>query len=54
MTYAQLADRMVRNGNNLAEVAINRMMVMVEEDTGIFPDWDDIAPDWVIKNCIGR
>ncbi len=53
-TYRQLVDRMERNGNNLADVAVGRMMEMVEEETGIFPNWSDVAPEWVVKNCIGR
>lgn len=54
MTYAQLTDKMTKNGNNLAEVAIGRMMTIVEEQTGEFPSWDDQAPEWVINNSIGR
>ena len=54
MTYSELVTRMEKAGNNLAEVAIGSMMDIVEEETGRFPDWDDEAEDWVIKNCIGR
>ena len=53
-TYRQLVDRMESKGNNLADVAVGRMMDIVEEQTGTYPDWDDFAPDWVVKNCIGH
>ena len=52
-TFQQLLDYMFDRGNNLADVAIGRMMSMVEEDTGNFPEWSDIAPAWVVNNCIG-
>lgn len=53
MTYSELETRMRKNGCNLADVAIGRMMEMVEEETGLYPNWGDVAPDWVVKNCIG-
>ena len=52
-TFQQLLDHMYDRGNNLADVAIGRMMSMVEEDTGNFPEWSDVAPAWVVNNCIG-
>lgn len=52
-TYEELMDIMEQNGNNLAEVAICRMMDIVEEETGIWPNYTDIAPEWIVKNCIG-
>lgn len=53
-TYRYLVDRMESKGNNLAEVAVGRMMDMVAEETGVYPDWGDTAPDWVVKNCLGH
>lgn len=53
MTYNDLVEKMEALGCNLAEVAIGRMMDIVEEETGRFPDWNDKAPEWVVKNCIG-
>ena len=53
-TYQQLVDRMESKGNNLADVAVGRMMDIVEEQTGTYPDWNDVAPEWVVKNCIGH
>ena len=53
-TFSQLVTAMQRSGCNLAEVAIGRMMTVIEEQTGKFPDWQDIAPDWVVENCLGR
>lgn len=54
MTFAQLVDTMTKYGNNLSDVAIGRMMTIIEEETGVFPDWDDQAPEWVVNNCLGR
>lgn len=51
MTYSELLEKMEKQGCNLAEVAIGRMMFMVEEQTGEFPSWNDIAPQWIIDNC---
>ena len=53
-TYRQLVARMERMGNNLADVAVGRMMDIVEEQTGEYPSWSDIAPDWVVSNCLGK
>lgn len=53
-TYNQLVERMEYMGNNLAEVAVGRMMDIVEEHTGDYPSWNDFAPDWVVRNCIGH
>lgn len=50
-TYDQLVNLMNKNGSNLADVAIGRMMLIIEEETGVFPDWNDIAPEWVVNNC---
>lgn len=24
-----------------------------KDSTGNYPDWNDIAADWVVKNCFG-
>lgn len=53
-TYRQLVDHMENMGCNLADVAVGRMMDIVEEQTGDYPCWGDIAPDWVVMNCIGH
>ena len=53
-TYDQLVNIMYENGSNLADVAIGRMMTIIEEETGVFPDWNDIAPDWVVNNCLNQ
>ncbi len=49
MTYQELVEAMQKRGANLADVAIGRMMDMVEEETGVWPNWDDPAPDWVLE-----
>ena len=53
VTFKQLVKRMQNKGNNLAETAVGRMMDIVYEDTGTYPEWTDKAPEWVVKNCIG-
>lgn len=52
-TYNDLFTILSRNGCNLADVALGRMMVIVEEQTGVFPSWSDFAPDWIVRNCLG-
>lgn len=54
MTFNELSNRAKSKGNNLADVAIGRMMELVEEETGRFPSWTDIAPDWVVRNLCGK
>lgn len=41
-------------GANLADIAIGRMMDIIEEETGRFPDWNEEAPEWVVKQVAGR
>lgn len=50
-TYRELVERLEKNGANLGEVAVARMMDIVCEETGDYPDWSDKAPDWVVNNC---
>jgi hypothetical protein len=51
MTYSELVEKMEKQGCNLASVAVGRMMVEVEERTGDFLSWNEIAPQWVVDNC---
>lgn len=51
-TYSELENKMRKNGNNLADVAIRRMMDIVEEKTGNFPNWNDTVPEWIVKICL--
>ena len=53
-TFSKLVDIMEASGCNLADLAIGRMMDIIAEQTGEFPNWTDIAPNWVVKNCIGE
>jgi hypothetical protein len=50
-TFNELLIEMENRGCNCADVALGRMMDGIEEDTGRWPDWGDIAPDWVVKAC---
>ena len=52
-TFNDLEEIMRDHGHNLADVAIGRMMCIIEEETGSFPSWNETAPEWVVKNCIG-
>ena len=49
MTYSELLEKAEQN-MNMADVALGRMMAIVEEQTGIFPSWNDEAPDWILRN----
>lgn len=53
MTYIELLLNAYAQGQNCADVALGRMMDSIEEEIGRFPDWDDEAPDWIIKLMIG-
>lgn len=52
-TFSELATIMKNHGANLADVAIGRMMDIIEEETGSWPNWSDEAPEWVVRNCLG-
>lgn len=52
-TFSELVKIMESHGANLAEVAIGRMMDIIEEETGTWPNWSDEAPEWVVSNCLG-
>ena len=54
MTFNELYEKMLSRGEKLADVALGRMMDIVEEETGKWPDWNDRAPKWVIEQCIGK
>lgn len=51
MTYNDILEYMYKRGANLADVAVGRMMDEVETETGRFPSWDDIAPEWILEVC---
>lgn len=51
MTFAELARALYDRGYTLADVAIDRMKSMIEDETGIWPDWDEPAPTWVVVAC---
>jgi hypothetical protein len=53
MTYSELLSRAEANGANCADIALGRMMDIVEEESGVFPSWDDEAPEWIVKEMIG-
>lgn len=52
-TYRDLITRLEMNGCWLAEMVVGQMMRIVEEETGKFPDYGDIVPDWILNQCIG-
>lgn len=51
-TWRQLEEKLRKAGNNQADVAIGRMMDIVEEETGERPDYGDIAPARVVRNVL--
>ena len=52
-TFEELVNIMESKGCNLTEYAIADMMDDIEGMTGTWPSWTDIAPDWVVRNCLG-
>lgn len=48
-TFLELVEYLEDQGNNLAEVAIGRMMDDIEAETGRWPSWDDIVPEWILS-----
>lgn len=50
MTYTELLKEANKQGLNLADVALGRMMDMVEEETGKWPNWSDTVPEWILEN----
>ena len=51
MTYTQILEYCEKHTNvNLAAVVLMRMMDIVEEETGNWPDWNDKAPQWILDN----
>ena len=49
MTFRELLER-VEQTNNCADIALADMMDIIEEQTGVWPEWTDEAPEWVLKN----
>lgn len=52
ITWNDLLKQAERGGANLAEMALMRMMDEIGEDTGVWPDWDDEAPKWVVESVM--
>ena len=50
MNYSELLNKAEQDGMNCAETALGRMMNMVEEETGSWPNWSDQVPSWILKN----
>ncbi len=52
-TFSQIDDAITRTGNYTSRLlrsqALGIMMDSIEEDTGKFPAWDDIAPEWIVN-----
>lgn len=49
MTYSDLLDRIDEMGLSCGDIALGRMMDIVEEQTGKWPSWEDKAPAWILK-----
>lgn len=35
----------------LVETTLGRFMDQVYEDTGVYPNWSDKAPEWIVNFC---
>lgn len=51
-TYYELVIQMEKQGMNRPMDYIGEIMDLIEAKTGTWPDWDDIAPDWVVNDCL--
>ena len=51
MNFSELLEKLEKSGCNFAEVTIGRMMDIVEEETGKFPNWNEKVPEWILRNC---
>ncbi len=50
MTYSKLLAKAEQDGCNCAEIALGRMMDIVEEQTGRWPNWNEEVPGWILNN----
>ena len=48
MTYREIAAALWETGDTLADTRVAGLMDSVEEETGLFPDWDEVPPDWLL------
>ena len=48
MTYREIAEALTDTGDTFADTHVAALMDSVEEYTGIYPDWDEIPPDWLL------
>ena len=48
MTYREIAAFLSTDGDIFGDMRIEAIMDTVEEETGIYPDWDEIPPDWLL------
>ena len=51
MTFKEIALALYNKGYTMADAATERMMDLVQDETGIYPDPDEAAPLWVILAC---
>ena len=55
MTYREIAALLSEDGDIFGDMRIEAIMDTVEEETGIYPDWDEIPPDWLLaENGISK
>lgn len=51
MTYKEIAAALFEKGYTMADAAVERMKDLVQDETGIRPDWDEPTPTWVAVSC---
>ena len=51
MTYKEIAVALFEKGYTMADAAVDLMRGLIKEETGILPDTDETAPEWVIVSA---
>ena len=55
MTYRELITWAEANTNFTdPELTLGQMMDVVEEQTGVWPNWDDQVPEWIMNEFGAR
>lgn len=51
-TFHELVDILVERGDDNAYITIEKMMNIIENETGVLQAWSATAPKWVVKKIL--